>query len=86
MNEIFLTNTYRVLKAMYNNSHQIGKEVYCPLGQGEIAEELGLSRVLVNKIFSDLRKNNYITMMSRGKWQLTKQANCIVETIESVKH
>ena len=85
MNDIFVTNTYRVLKTMYNNSRQIGKDTYCPLGQREIADDLGLSRAAVNKIFTDLRKGGYIIMLSRGNWQLTKLANTLVETLESVK-
>lgn len=85
MNDIFVTNTYRVLKVMYNNSRQVGKETYCPIGQREVAEDLGLSRAIVNKIFNELKTTGYIIMLSRGNWQLTEHANEIVRTIETLK-
>ena len=53
MNAMFTTNQYKVLEVMYENTLSIADKEYCPLGQGEIADELGLSRAVVNKIFTD---------------------------------
>lgn len=85
MDELFITNAYRVLRVMYNNSRQVGKETYCPIGQREVAEDLGLSRAIVNKIFNELKTTGYIIMLSRGNWQLTERANYVVRTVESIK-
>ena len=85
MDELFITNAYRVLRVMYNNSRQVGKETYCPIGQREVAEDLGLSRAIVNKIFNELKITGYIIMLSRGNWQLTERANYVVRTVESIK-
>lgn len=79
MNAIFTTNQYKVLEAMYDNTLSIADKEYCPLGQGEIANELGLSRAAVNKIFAELRETGYISMITRGKWRLSDQANEMIK-------
>lgn len=43
MNAMFTTNQYKVLEVMYENTLSIADKEYCPLGKGEIADELGLS-------------------------------------------
>ena len=75
MNEMFTTNQYKVLEVMYDNTVTIADKEYCPLGQGEIAEELGLSRAVVNKAFTDLKEAGYISMVTRGKWKLSAEAS-----------
>ena len=79
MNAIFTTNQYKVLEVMYDNTLSIADKEYCPLGQGEIANELGLSRAVVNKIFTELRETGYISMITRGKWRLSDQANEMIK-------
>lgn len=74
MNNIFITKQYKVLEVMFNNTLIIANKEYCPLGQGEIANELGLSRAVVNKIFTELKDAGYISMVTRGKWKLSEQA------------
>ena len=49
-------------------------EEYCPLGQGEIAKELKISRAIVNKVFSELKEAGYISMITRSKWKLSSKA------------
>ena len=84
MCDLFFTNTYRVLRLIEYNSMSIGELFYCPLGQREIATELGLSRVAVNKIFQDLKTEGYIEMVSRGKWKVTEKAETIVKAIDNL--
>lgn len=74
MNAMFTTNQYKVLEVMYENTLSIADKEYCPLGQGEIADELGLSRAVVNKIFTELKEAGYISMVTRGKWKLSDGA------------
>lgn len=64
MNAMFTTNQYKVLEVMYENTLSIADKEYCPLGQGEIADELGLSRAVVNKIFTELKEAGYISMVT----------------------
>lgn len=78
MDAIFTTNQYKVLEAMFNNTLSVADRKYCPLGQGEIANELGLSRVAVNKIFTELKDAGYISMVTRGKWKLSDKATKII--------
>ena len=74
MNDMFLANHYRVLVVMNNNTVKVGQNTFCPLGQGDIADELNLSRASVNNIFADLKNAGYISMITRGKWALSSDA------------
>jgi len=74
MNVMFVTNQYKVLEIMYENRLKIVDGEYCLLGQAEVAEKLHLSRVVVNKIFSELKEAGYISMITRGKWALSYDA------------
>lgn len=71
LDAMFVTNHYRILKLMADNSVAIGNNKYCPLGQGELAQQAELSRVIVNRIFGELKAKGYIEMLSRGNWQVT---------------
>lgn len=82
MNDIFTTNQYKVLEVMYDNTLTIADKEYCPLGQGEIAEKLGLSRAVVNRIFTELKEAEYISMVTRGKWKLSAKAAEMISVIQ----
>ena len=84
MDDMFVTNAYRVLRTLYFNSLSVGETSYCPLGQREVALDMGLSRISVNKIFVDLRSAGYITMLSRGKWKLTDKGMNVINTMETL--
>lgn len=75
MNDIFTTNQYKVLEAMFDNTLVVADKEYCPLGQGEIADEIGVSRAIVNKIFKELKELGYISMVTRGKWKLSDKTS-----------
>ena len=83
MDDLFITNHYRILRLMYNNRREHEGVVYCPLGQRELAEELGLSRVCVNKIFKDLINKGYIQLLLRGKWVLLEKTCLLMKKEES---
>lgn len=84
MDSIFITNQYKVLEVMYENTVFISNKRYCPLGQKEIANELGLSRAAVNKIFAELKNIGYINMITRGKWKLSDQANEMIRITQKL--
>lgn len=82
MNDMFTTIHYKVLEVMYDNTVTIADKEYCPLGQGKIAEELGLSRPFINKIFTDLKEAGYISMLTRGKWKLSAEASEMIRVTQ----
>ena len=84
MNDMFTTNQYKVLEVMYENTVTIADKKYCPLGQGEIAEKLGLSRAVVNRIFTELKEAGYISMVTRGKWKLSDQASEMIKVSQKL--
>lgn len=84
MEAIFTTNTYKVLESMYDNTLSVADKEYCPLSQAEIADDLGLSRVAVNKIYKDLADKGYIEMIARGKWKLSKKAEEMVRVAKQL--
>ena len=52
------------------------------LSMQEIADELGLSRAVVNKIFTELKEAGYISMVTRGKWKLSEQATEMIRVTQ----
>ena len=79
MNAIFITNQYKVLELMYSNTVNIAGEEYCPLGQGDVAKELQISRAVINRMFTELRDAGYISMITRGKWKLSDDAIHLIQ-------
>lgn len=84
MNDMFTTIHYKVLEVMYDNTVTIADKEYCPLGQGEIAEKLGLSRAFVNKTFTELKNAGYISMITRGKWKLSAEAAEMIRIMQKL--
>jgi Mn-dependent DtxR family transcriptional regulator len=84
MDAMFTTNQYKVLEIMYENTLTIAEEKYCPLGQGEIAKQLEISRAVVNKVFNDLKENGYISMVTRGKWKLSNGAINLIQITQGL--
>ena len=64
---------------MYRFSFFIADKECYPLRQGEIADELGLSRAVVNKIFIKLKDAGYINMVIHGKWKLSDNATEMIK-------
>ena len=55
------------------------KTRFCAMHQYEIAEELHLSRANINKIFSNLQMEGYISMITRGRWKVSDDALHFIE-------
>lgn len=79
MKQIFQTNEYRVLEILCTNSVCVKETRFCAMHQYEIAEELNLSRASINKIFSDLQTEGYISMITRGRWKVSDDAIHLIE-------
>ena len=74
MKQMFVTNEYRVLEFLYNNSVCVNGVNFCAINQYEVAKELQLSRANINKIFSNLQSIEYISMIARGRWRISNEA------------
>ena len=84
MKQIFITNEYRVLEVLCTNSVYVKETRFCALNQYEVAEELKLSRANVNKIFSNLQTEGYITMITRGRWKVSDDAIHLIEVTQEL--
>ena len=76
----FTNDNFRVLALLYDNK---GKDNIVKFTQQEVADELSLSRVTINKIFKHFKENGYITQDKKriGRYYLTSAGELIVETI-----
>jgi CRP-like cAMP-binding protein len=84
MDKMFLTNHYRVLEVMHQHTIPVAGQKYCPLSQEEVAKELNLSRIFVNRVFTDLKEAGYISMIAKGKWQLSDKANKMIDVTKKL--
>lgn len=84
MKDIFITNEYRVLEILCTNSVYVKETRFCALHQYEIAEELSLSRANVNKIFSNLQTEGYISMITRGRWRISDDAVNLIKVTQQL--
>ena len=84
MKQIFITNEYRVLEVLCTNSVYVKETRFCALHQYEIAEKLNLSRANINKIFSNLQSEGYISMITRGKWKVSDDAMHLIEVTQQL--
>jgi DNA-binding Lrp family transcriptional regulator len=68
---------------MYDNKNE---QNLVKTTQQEVSEELGLSRVTVNKIFKQLKENNYIIQDTTkvGRYYLTAEGITVVETFRKI--
>jgi biotin operon repressor len=77
--EYFGNDKYRVLLCMGKRQISIKDYTIVKLSQQEIADILQLSKVKVNGIIAELKKDGYIIQESpRGKYLLTDKANQIL--------
>ena len=84
MKQMFITNEYRVLEVMCVNSVCVKETRFCALHQYEIAEELNLSRANINKIFSSLQTEGYISMITRGRWRISDDAIQLIQETQAL--
>ena len=81
--EIFQTNELKVLMIMYKAQTMICGEPICTLRQIDIANEMKMSRVVINNICNTLRKQGYIEMDTRSRWRITTKAEKIINLVKS---
>lgn len=77
--ELFLNDTYRLLKLLYDNQTLVLNKKIIPLTQQEISFELRMSKAKVNSLIGDLQENGYIFLETRGRYVLLDKGILIVE-------
>lgn len=82
MLESFVTDKYRVLKAIYEHQVEIADNTYSPLSQQEIGDILGFSKVKANTLIKELIEEGYIEAASRSKYRITEDGLEIFKKIK----
>ena len=83
--ELFLNDTYRLLKLLYDNQTLVLNKKVIPLTQQEISAELGMSKAKVNSLIGDLQENEYIFLETRGRYSLLDKGNLLVEDLNKTE-
>lgn len=82
--QYFTNDNFRILAYLYDMQ---GANHKANITQQEIADELKISRVTINKIIGELKNSGYIEQDGNhvGRYILTKKALSIVETFRIIE-
>lgn len=82
MKEYFVNDRYRVIVCMAKREILVGDKAVIKLSQQEIADILKMTKVKVNSIVGELKRDGYlIQCSSRGQYILTEKAKEELEFI-----
>lgn len=70
----FLNDKYLVLKCLYDRRVYVKDEYIIKLSQQDIADILNFTKPKVNAILSELRADEYVIQVKKGKYSLTNKA------------
>jgi DNA-binding transcriptional regulator LsrR (DeoR family) len=80
------TNYNKVLEILYDNIANINHKQVSIITQIEITEQLGLSKIIVNSLFKELRDDGLIISINMvGRYYLSEYIIKIVEIIKSIQ-
>lgn len=80
----FGNDKYKVLNCIFSRQITVAEETVTKLSQEEISTIVGISKVKVNSIISELKKDNYLKNNTpKGKYILTDIAN---QELKQMKH
>lgn len=83
VDDIFITNHYRVLKLLYDRLVTFDDETFSVISQQEIADKLNLNKSTVSNIFKVLIDKGYILKTKyNGKYRLSDEA---IKTIKVIR-
>ena len=75
MKEYFVNDRYRVITCMAKREIMVGDKGIIKLSQQEIADMLKMTKVKVNSIIRELKRDGYLIQCSlRGQYVLTEKA------------
>ena len=82
--QYFTNDNFRTLAYLYDVKNGDNK---AHITQQEIGDDLGISRVTINKIIGELKNAGYIEPEGNhvGRYILTKKAISVIETFRSVE-
>ena len=73
--DYFTNDKYKVLSCTAERQIPVNEEYIIKLSQQEISSIVGISKVKVNSIISELKKDGYLVSKNlKGKYQLTDKA------------
>lgn len=81
MNCRFLTNYYYLIKLIKENTITINNETYCPLLQEEMSQNIGVSRMTINKMCKELIEEGYLINIGKSRLSLTDKGKDIFNKI-----
>ncbi len=74
MKEYFVNDRYRVITCMAKREIMVGDKAIIKLSQQEIADMLKMTKVKVNSIIRELKRDGYLIQCSlRGQYVLTEK-------------
>lgn len=74
MKEYFVNDRYRVITCMAKREIMVGDKGIIKLSQQEIADMLKMTKVKVNSIIRELKRDGYLIQCSlRGQYVLTEK-------------
>lgn len=79
--DLFLNDSYKLLKLLYDNQTVILDKKVVPLTQNEIGNALGMSKAKVNSLIGQLQDEEYVSLETRGKYVLSEKAIMFIETM-----
>ena len=85
--DLFLTDNYQVLMVLYSHQQEVNGNVFTAITQQEIADNMDFSLMKINAIINKLKNAGYVNSYrnSRGRYQLTKKAYSLINSIEIMK-
>ncbi|WP_051533517.1 hypothetical protein [Anaerovibrio sp. RM50] len=79
--DLFLNDSYKILKLLYDNQTVVLDKKVVPLTQSEIGIALGMSKAKVNVLIGQLQDEDYVSLESRGKYVLSEKAVMFIQTM-----
>lgn len=79
--DLFLNDSYKLLKLLYDNQTVVLDKRVIPLTQNEIGNALGMSKAKVNSLIGQLQDEKFVSLETRGKYALSEKAIMFIETM-----
>lgn len=84
--ELFLNDSYKLLRLLYDNQTKVLDKKVVPLTQNEIGTELGMSKAKVNSLIGQLQNEGYISMETRGRYMLSDKALMLIGDMQRAEN
>jgi len=82
--KLFKSTACDILDCIKRNEIPVNGELCCPLSQTDMAINIGVSKVTLQKISSKLKAEGYIVRLSHNKWALTEKGEKTVAALKKL--